>query len=87
MALQYGYTYWYIECKTQDINLLDQRLRSRNSMVSQRSAVECPPAEARDTRANEDAKALFMEWIEHPCRPDHNVVFVDSTRDPEELEG
>lgn len=34
-AREYAYTYWYIECKVQDIDLLDQRLRTRGVLISQ----------------------------------------------------
>ncbi|RFU74583.1 atp-binding [Trichoderma arundinaceum] len=69
LAKQYGFTYWYVECKVQDIDLLDQRLRSRDPMASQRTGVDCPPAAARGARAGQDARALFQKWIDHPCRP------------------
>ncbi|KAK0124043.1 hypothetical protein ONS95_009028 [Cadophora gregata] len=79
LAKQHGFTYWYVECKVQDIPLLDQRLRSRDSVKSQRAAVDCPPAAARSTRADQDSHALFQKWIDHPCRPQDNVIIVDAT--------
>ncbi|KAL4731994.1 hypothetical protein ACLX1H_000997 [Fusarium chlamydosporum] len=33
LAAEYGYTYWYIQCKVGDIDLLDQRLRARKPMA------------------------------------------------------
>ncbi|KAK5635066.1 hypothetical protein RRF57_010778 [Xylaria bambusicola] len=42
LAAKYGCEYWYIECKVQDIDLLDQRLRKRDPMASQRTAVDSP---------------------------------------------
>ena len=27
LASQYGYTYWYVECRARDIDMLDRRLR------------------------------------------------------------
>ncbi|CAK7268428.1 hypothetical protein SEPCBS57363_003088 [Sporothrix epigloea] len=85
LASEHNYVYWYVECKTGDINLLDQRLRNRDSMTSQRTAVDCPPAAARDARVGEDPRALFHKWIENPCRPERNTIIVDSTCDPEML--
>jgi predicted kinase len=87
LALRPGYSFWYVECRVQDINLLDQRLRSRIPMTSQRTGVDCPPAaaSARGASSDEDSRALFEKWIEHPCRPEANVVTVDSTIDSEEL--
>lgn len=86
LAKQYGYTYWYIECKVQDIALLDQRLRSRDAMKSQRTAVECPPAAAHSSGADQDSHALFQKWIDHPCRPQENAIILDATGNLETLQ-
>nr|POF01187.1 hypothetical protein CFP56_21135 [Quercus suber] len=83
LASQQGYAYWYVECQVRNIELLDKRLQTRTPMASQRTAVDCPPAAAQGSRAGEDARALFVKWIESPCRPDNNVVVVDSTGDTE----
>ena len=87
LALRSGYSFWYVECRVQDINLLDQRLRSRIPMTSQRTGIDSPPAaaSARGARSDEDSRALFEKWIEHPCRPEANIVTVNSTIDKEEL--
>jgi predicted kinase len=89
LAACHGYTYWYIECKVDDVDLLDRRMRGRQPMASQRSAVDCPPAAAQGngTRVGEDARALFTRWIRSPCRPDHDgcVIIVDSTASLEKL--
>jgi predicted kinase len=79
LAERYGFSYWYIECKVEDINLLDERLRTRVPMESQRTGVNCPPAAAIDSRQGEDSRTLFKKWIENPCRPEHNAIIVDST--------
>lgn len=84
-AKQYGYPYWYIECKVQDLDLLDQRLRIRIPMKSQRTGVDHPPAAATQSAYSEDSHALFRKWIEHPCRPEDNVIIVNSTQTPERL--
>lgn len=85
-AKQHGHDYWYVECKVQSIDLLDQRLRARDPMPSQRTGVESPPAAAAGgARDGEDSRALFKKWIEHPCRPEDNAVIVDSTGKPEML--
>lgn len=85
LATQHDYAYWYVECKVRDINLLDQRLRNREPMASQRTAVDCPPAAAQGVRAGEDSHALFARWIENPSRPKDHVIAVDSTGDPKIL--
>jgi predicted kinase len=88
LAQRPGFSFWYVECRVQNIDLLDQRLRARIPMTSQRTGVDCPPAAAASAcgaRSDEDSRALFEKWIEHPCRPGANVVIVDSTIDLEEL--
>ncbi|KAM3427149.1 hypothetical protein MY4824_009617 [Beauveria thailandica] len=92
LAKSHGYTYWYVECSVRDIDLLDQRLRAREPMTSQRTGVDLPPPSAAAAAQHgargaggEDPRALFRRWIEHPCRPEDNVVIVDSTEDPEVL--
>ncbi|PUU72266.1 hypothetical protein B9Z19DRAFT_1011344 [Tuber borchii] len=86
-AKQYGYAYWYVECKVEDVDLLDKRLRTRDPMTSQRTGVDQPPsaAAAHGARGGEDHRALFKRWIEHPCHPKDNVVIVDSTGNLEML--
>ncbi|KAJ0348774.1 hypothetical protein COL154_013702 [Colletotrichum chrysophilum] len=82
LAEKHGFTYWYVECKVEDIDLLDERLRSRDPMKSQRTGVDSPPAAACHARAGEDSRGLFKKWIENPCRPKHNAIVVDSTGSP-----
>lgn len=91
LAGQHGFAYWYVECRVDDVDLLDERLRSRRDpMRSQRTGVDRAPADAAagvcdDSHAarEADARGLFKRWIENPCRPEHNVVVVDSTGRPE----
>lgn len=83
LAGKHGFAYWYVECKVEDIDLLDERLRSRDPMKSQRTGVDCPPAAACKSRAGQDSRRLFKKWIENPCRPKHNAIVVDSTGSPE----
>ncbi|KAI8662467.1 hypothetical protein NCS56_01050700 [Fusarium sp. Ph1] len=79
IAEHQGFTYWCVECKVEDIDLLDERLRTRDPMKSQRTAVNCPPAAASSARVGEDSRALFRKWIESPCRPESNFIVLDST--------
>ncbi|WDK13121.1 hypothetical protein CGRA01v4_04402 [Colletotrichum graminicola] len=83
LAEKHGFTYWYVECKVEDIDLLDERMRSRDSMKSQRTGVDCPPAAACHARAGEDSRGLFKKWIENLCRPEHDAIVVDSKGNPE----
>ncbi|CZT10580.1 hypothetical protein WAI453_003058 [Rhynchosporium graminicola] len=77
LAAQHNFTYWYIECKVDDIDLLDQWLRSRSSMKSQRTGVDCSPASAPS--ADRDSRAIFRKWMDHPCRPNDNNIILDTT--------
>ncbi|KAK4156223.1 hypothetical protein C8A00DRAFT_41282 [Chaetomidium leptoderma] len=89
LAERHGFEYWYVECRVEDMGLLDKRLRERVSLRSQRTGVDRPPGDAPGTRQVEESRALFKRWIENPCRPGEggkaNVVLVDSTGDLEGL--
>ncbi|KAI1409592.1 hypothetical protein F5Y13DRAFT_169607 [Hypoxylon sp. FL1857] len=83
LAKDHGYTYWYVECKVESIDLLDQRLRAREPMASQRTGIDCPPVGA--CAGDQDSRALFKKWMKTPCRPKDNVIIVNSTDDSEML--
>lgn len=83
IAEEHGLVYWYVECRVADLDLLDRRMRARTPMRSQRTGVERPPEAARAERAGEDARALFRKRFDAPCRPEGNVVVVDSKGDLE----
>lgn len=85
LAEKYGYTYWYVECRVVDVDVLDERLRARKPMTSQRSGVDRPPRDAPTSSDDQDGRALFARWIEDPCRPGDNVIIVDATGEPEML--
>ena len=85
LAMKYGYTYWYIECQVHDIELLDQRLRARDPLSSQRSGVDRPPAAAESVRPKQDSRELFQRWMKKPWRPTDNAIIVDSSENPEAL--
>ncbi|TVY21436.1 hypothetical protein LARI1_G000663 [Lachnellula arida] len=83
LAQQYGYDYKYVECRVDDIGLLDQRLQSRVSLRSQRTGVNRPPLDVSGARDRRDYRAVFERWMEDSNRPVSIAVFVDSTRSPE----
>jgi predicted kinase len=86
LAKDHDYSFWYVECKIDNIDLLDQRLRSRHAMTSQRTSVYLPPAAAATQSGvvtDEGCRALFKKWIEDPCRPTGNVIVVDSVGNSE----
>ncbi|KAH6856752.1 hypothetical protein B0I37DRAFT_368254 [Chaetomium sp. MPI-CAGE-AT-0009] len=89
LAELYGFEYWYIECRVDDMDLLDERLRKRTPLRSQRTGVGRPPvdASASQVEGGEDPRVLFRRFIENPCRPGEGeragIVVVDSTESPE----
>lgn len=83
LAERYGMVYWYVECEVRDVDVLDARLRGRDSMRSQRTGVFRPPAAAVSACQGEDCRGLFKSWIDGACRPERNAIIVDATGDLE----
>ncbi|KAI1425434.1 P-loop containing nucleoside triphosphate hydrolase protein [Xylaria sp. FL1777] len=87
LAERYGYSYWYVECRVEDPDLLDRRLQARVPLRSQRPGVNEPPPDSAGNSAGtgEDGVALFRKWM-NPRRPDNAdmLIVVDATRGPEE---
>jgi predicted kinase len=83
LAQQYSYSYRYVECRVDDVDLLEGRLRNRVSLRSQRTGVNSPPPDATDSRHKEDYRLDFKRWIEKPYRPARDGIVVDSTSSPE----
>ena len=80
LARRHGYKYRYVECRVDDIDFLDWRLRDRVSLRCQRSSVDGPPPDdASGVRYGENYRALFRRWIERPCRPADGAVVVGSS--------
>lgn len=69
LAARHRAAYRYIECVTEDIGLLDARLRSRPTLRSQRPSVEAPPIDLDADRERGSAH-LFADWIANMKRPD-----------------
>ena len=87
LARQHGYRYAYIECvlSISDIGLLEQRLRERVALRSQRTSVDAEPRDFDDAHSSShgDAVARYKEWIESPVRPDGvSIIAVDATGSP-----
>jgi predicted kinase len=87
LAERYGSMFWYVECRVEDVDLLDQRLRARQSKRSQRTGVNCPPSDdpTSGTSKYAESRARFHQWINNPCRPESRIIFVDSTASLEML--
>ncbi|MFF0338879.1 AAA family ATPase [Kribbella sp. NPDC004875] len=81
LAAKHGVQYRYIQCVTEDIGLLDTRLRSRPALRSQRPAVDLPPIDLGTEP--ERGTELFTDWISKVKRPDE-YLSLDTTRPLEE---
>jgi len=46
LSLDYCYDYWYVEYRVDDLDLLDERLRKRVPLKSQRTGVDHPSLDA-----------------------------------------
>lgn len=78
LAAKHGVAYRYIECVTEDITLLDTRLRSRPTLRSQRPSVDEPPIDLAPDPEH-TGTALFAEWIPKSKRPD-TYLRLDTTK-------
>lgn len=82
LARRHGYDYAYVECvmSINDICMLEQRLRGRVALRSQRTSVDAEPGDvdADHSSSGGDALARYKTWIESPVRPD-SVIAVDAT--------
>jgi predicted kinase len=78
LAAAPGRAYRYIECVTEDIDVLDRRLRTRAGLRSQRQSVYEPPL---DLVADQEATGadLFRTWIARMKRPEQ-FLRLDTTR-------
>jgi predicted kinase len=82
LAAKHGVAYRYIECFTEDIDLIDTRLRTRPGLRSQRPAVHLPPIDlGADLEPN--GSDLFAEWLHKSKRPD-TYLRLDTTRPVDE---
>lgn len=87
LARRHGYDYAYVECamSTSDIGLLEQRLRARVGLRSQRNSVEAEPkdVDGSNSSSHDNALARYKRWIESPARPtSDSIITVDSTCSP-----
>jgi hypothetical protein len=78
LAAKHGVPHRYIECVTEDITLLDTRLRSRPALRSQRPSVDTPPIDlAPDPKRT--GSDLFADWMTNMKRPD-TYLRLDTTQ-------
>jgi hypothetical protein len=78
LAAKHGVAYRYIECVTEDIGLLDTRLRSRPALRSQRLSVDEPPIDLAADRERTGSD-LFADGIANMKRPD-TYLRLDTTQ-------
>ena len=78
LAAKHGVAYRYIECVTEDIGLLDTRLRSRPTLRSQRLSVDEPPIDLAADRERTGSE-LFADSIANTKRPD-TYLRLDTTQ-------
>lgn len=78
LAAKHGVPYRYVECVTNDLNLLDTRLRSRPALRSQRLSVDGPPIDL-DPDRERTGSDLFADAIAHMKRPD-TYLQLDTTK-------
>ncbi|KAI0512509.1 P-loop containing nucleoside triphosphate hydrolase protein [Xylaria bambusicola] len=87
LAARYGYSYWYVECKVDDKDLLASRLHTREPLQNQDTGEHEPLPDSVSSfgGAGEDGAVILKKWME-TSRPDNDdvLIVVDATRGPEE---
>lgn len=78
VAEQYGCEYRFVECRVEDVEVLDRRLRGRVAMRSQRTGIDVPPSDAEGT-GSEDHRAVLKRKMENPVHPASGAIVVDSS--------
>lgn len=78
MAKRAGAAYGYIECVVSDLAVLDARLRARQKMPSQVTAVYQTITDGNGKQWS--GEKLFQEWIAHMKRPQTNFLTLDTTQ-------
>jgi predicted kinase len=75
IARAHDATYRYIECRIQDLKLLDERLSQRPRLRTHRRGVNHPPADLGDELV--DGEAFFRDSIDRIQRPSGNYLQLD----------
>lgn len=87
LAARYNYSYWYVECRIEDQDLLHRRMHAMVSFRSQDTSEHKPLADpVRDfAETGEEGAVLLNKWL-NTSRPDNDdvLIVVDATRSPEE---
>jgi predicted kinase len=78
LAQAVGAVYLYIECRVEDLNELDRRLRTRTRHPSQVAGVSFPLTDS--SGKTQTSNEIFSEWIENMKRPDSGYLVLDTMR-------
>ncbi|GAA3138961.1 putative kinase [Kribbella aluminosa] len=78
IAEENGAAYRYVECRVQDLQQLDERLRRRPRLRTHRPSLNQPPADAGGEPV--DGEALVREWMDKAHRPADNYLQLDMDR-------
>lgn len=70
--------YRYIECVVSDTELLDRRLRTRDTLRSQRRGIAIPPVDVGDVDA-QSKEAIHKHQLENMKRPSDTCLKLDTT--------
>jgi predicted kinase len=73
-----GAAYRYVECCTDDLTVIDSRLRARVPMRSQRRGVSAPPIDLGE--ADTSGEQAFRGWLTATKRPPQGYLQVDATK-------
>jgi predicted kinase len=75
IAAERDVAYKYVESRTDDVTLIDNRLRARAPLRSQRRSIALPPADLAAPDAN--PARTFQSWLQQTKRPTHNYLQVN----------
>jgi predicted kinase len=78
LAQAVGAVYLYLECRVEDLNELDRRLRTRTRHPSQVAGVSFPLTDS--SGKTQSSNEIFKEWIENMKRPDSGYLVLDTMR-------
>ena len=73
--------YRYIECRIDDLEELDRRLKTRRALASQIRGLDIPAS--KGSGKSGDMVKLFKEWMNSMKRPKNGFLLVDTSQDVE----
>ena len=85
VAEKHGCEYRFVECRVEDVEVLDRRLRGRVAMRSQRTGIDAPPVDSEGAGAGGvDHREVLRRKLENPVQPASGAIVVDSSGSTEE---